>query len=558
MTVAVDNALELFRSASAHSPSRFTPDSPTPVDFCIPCNPYFPTPGMFDQLGSRMRDILTCQPNSTDVITERLCATLGLNPRTVTMGNGSTELITWIDHLLVRESLATPIPTFGQWTDQPMKTGKRVDMFQLPEQTGFALDHSVFIYFVRARGSRVAVICNPNNPDGGYLSRQSVVTILDALIDIDLIVIDESFLDFADAENWPSVANEAVVRPNVIVLRSLGKTFGLHGVRLGYLIANPFLAAQIRSALPKWNLSSLAETVVFMLSEYQREYSESIRRLNWDRQEMYRQLKTLPGLTVYPSQGNFLFARLPDGADGKLLRDQLLANHGIVIRECGNKLGSSSQFIRLTVRPQEDVHRLLSGMYQSLYGGDWYASAPAANAIAPAPTPYPAPAQIPQAQIPQAQIPAAPAPEYTPPFQMPAPQAVDAGYAPSPFPAPNPTQYESPQTPQTYQAPLYQAPQNNYQAAQTYQRPRPQTYQAPQSQAAEPQVFQAESRVFQPTQVFQAPVNNAQTELTPLVTPTSPEFPSTPSAPGALTLKPLPPPSEWNGLGGGTRTDSGT
>jgi len=154
------------------------------------------------------------------------------------------------------------------------------------------------------------------------------------------------------------------------VLRSLGKNFGLHGVRLGYLIANPFLASQIRSALPKWNLNSLAEAVVFMLSEYQQEYSESIRRLNGDRQEMYRQLKTLPGLTVYPSQGNFLFVKLPDGTDGRLLRDQLFADLGVVVRECGNKLGSSSQFLRLVVRPQEDVTRLLSGMSRCLYGSD--------------------------------------------------------------------------------------------------------------------------------------------------------------------------------------------
>ncbi|SNR60446.1 Aminotransferase class I and II [Actinomadura mexicana] len=94
------------------------------------------------------------------------------------MGNGSTELITWIDHLLVRESIATPIPTFGRWTDQPLETGKRVDMFQLHEMPGFELDVDAFVRFVRARGSRAAVVCNPNNPDGGYVPRREIVRLL--------------------------------------------------------------------------------------------------------------------------------------------------------------------------------------------------------------------------------------------------------------------------------------------------------------------------------------------------------------------------------------------
>ena len=66
------------------------------------------------------------------------------------MGNGSTELITWIDHLLVKESLAVPIPTFGRWTDQPMETGKRVDMFPLQEASDFALDLDAFVQFIRS------------------------------------------------------------------------------------------------------------------------------------------------------------------------------------------------------------------------------------------------------------------------------------------------------------------------------------------------------------------------------------------------------------------------
>ncbi|MER5404081.1 histidinol-phosphate transaminase [Streptomyces sp. NPDC002769] len=379
-----DNVASLFRGTAAHSPSMAAlareSDGVGPIDFCIPCNPYFPTPGMFDELAGRLREIITYYPSSADTITAELCSLLQLPPSCVAMGNGSTELITWIDHLLVRESLAIPVPTFGRWTDQPMETGKRVDMFPLQESTGFALDPAKYIQFIRARGTRVAVICNPNNPDGGFLSRQTVVNFMDALQDLDLVIIDESFLEFADAENEPSVVEEAVLRPNVIVLRSLGKNFGLHGIRFGYLVANPALAGKVRSMLPKWNLNSFAETVVFMLKEHGAEYMESLHLVRRDRLDMARQLTALPGLTVYPSQGNFLFVRLPVGAEGTVVRDRLLTEHRILVRECGNKIGSSSRFLRLVVRPQVDVRRLVSGLEQVLYGSRRGAAVPEPSA----------------------------------------------------------------------------------------------------------------------------------------------------------------------------------
>ncbi|MEV8431926.1 pyridoxal phosphate-dependent aminotransferase [Streptomyces chartreusis] len=483
-----DNVTSLFRSTAAHSPSmaaltREGGDGAGPVDFCIPCNPYFPTPEMFEDMGARLRDIITYYPSSADTITAELCSLLQLPPQCVAMGNGSTELITWIDHLMVRESLAIPVPTFGRWTDQPMETGKRVDMFPLQESSGFALDLAQYAEFIRARGTRVAVICNPNNPDGGYLHKHALVQFMDAMADLDLVIIDESFLEFADAEQEPSVVQEAMLRPNVIVLRSLGKNFGLHGIRFGYLVANPALAGMVRSMLPKWNLNAFAEHVVFMLKNHGAEYAQSLHQVRRDRLDMASHLAQLPGLTVYPSQGNFLFVRLPVGAEGTVVRDRLLTEHRILVRECGNKIGSSSRFLRLVVRPQVDVRRLVSGLEQVLYGSRRGAAVPelgtgtnyssgtaavdrlvsstngagmpglAAQAMA-APMPAaPQPQAVPQgggmpmpAPVPVAPAAAAaPAPAPTPmPAPMPAPAPVPT---PAPAPAPAPMSFPSPVAP---------------------------------------------------------------------------------------------------------------
>lgn len=349
-------------SASYAMLNRSMGDGARIIDFCIPCNPYFPTSPMFAQLAQNLESILKYYPSDAGTITKKLASVLGYHPQTMAMSNGSTELITWLDHLSIRESVAIPIPTFGRWTDQPLETGKRVDMYPLQERDNYALDVDDYLSFIRARRSRVAVICNPNNPDGGFLSRREVLRFVDALPDLDLVVVDESFIDFVDTERNPSVAAEAAIRSNVVVLKSLGKNFGLHGIRFGYLVANPAIAGQMSRALPKWNLNSLAEAMVFMIQDHESEYRESLRLLARDRHQMADALAGVPGLTVFPSQGNFMLVKLPTGWSGTELRDHLMARYGIFIRECGNKLGITSQFVRLVVRPAEDVAELVDGL----------------------------------------------------------------------------------------------------------------------------------------------------------------------------------------------------
>jgi histidinol-phosphate/aromatic aminotransferase/cobyric acid decarboxylase-like protein len=361
-------------SASYFDLSRSMGENVKIVDFCIPCNPYFPTTAMFDELSRDLKNILKYYPSDSATITAKLASVLGLHPQTVAMANGSTELITWIDHLLISSSVAIPIPTFGRWTDQPLETGKRVDMFPLQERDGFRLNLDEYVSFIRARGSRVAVVCNVNNPDGGYLARRDVIRFMDALGDLDLVVVDESFIDFSDAEQYPSVGPDAVIRPNVVVLKSLGKNFGLHGIRFGYLMANPAIAGKIGKALPKWNLNSLAEKVVYMIADHEEDYEESLRLLSRDRRTMAAELGRIPGLTVFPSQGNFVLVKLPTEWSGVGMRDYLVANHGVYTRECGNKLGMTSQFMRLVVRPAADVDRLMDGIED--YARQWRGATP--------------------------------------------------------------------------------------------------------------------------------------------------------------------------------------
>ncbi|MCI2238694.1 hypothetical protein MN205_09315 [Kineococcus sp. TRM81007] len=142
-------------------------------------------------------------PSDSSATTRRLARLLGLNPQAVAMANGSTELVTWIDHLLA--------------------AGERVDAHRLREEDGSALDVDDHVRFVRER----------------------TVRMLDELHDLDLVEVDESFLDLVDAEPECSVAAEVAVRHDVVVLKSPGGNFGLHGTRFGPVVADPALTARI-------------------------------------------------------------------------------------------------------------------------------------------------------------------------------------------------------------------------------------------------------------------------------------------------------------------------
>ena len=261
--------------------------------------------------------MLKFYPSDADTIAGQLARVLGLNPATIAMSNGSTELITWMDHLWVHESVAIPIPTFGRWTDQPMETGKRVDMFPLQESDGFELDIDEYITFIRARGSRVAVLCNPNNPDGGYLPRREILRFMDELADLDLVVIDESFIDFVEVERNPSVGgggDDPAERGGAQEPRQELRP-ARHPVRLPGGQPRPGRqdaqdAAEVEPQLAGRDRSCSCS------SEHGAEYRESLRLLSRDRYRMGMELARLPELTVFSSQANFLLVKLAPGIDG--------------------------------------------------------------------------------------------------------------------------------------------------------------------------------------------------------------------------------------------------
>jgi len=332
------------------------------LDFCIPVNLHFPPAELIQMIRNDLGEILRYYPEYAEVHQRHIGEMTGVAPETIVACNGSTEIIT----LLCQEArgpIVTSVPTFSRWTDLPEELQVPLYTILRKRENAFRLDVDEIVRRVRAVGARTLVISNPNNPTGAWLTLNEVKTLAGSLEDLDAVIVDESFIDFSDLE---SAAAIVVGTPNLVIVKSMGKSIGWHGVRLGYAVAEPRRAHVMRARLPFWNINGLAAYVLKTVTRFKREYQESFARVAEDRRYMTERLSTVAGLTVYPSKANFLFVELPDGMSGRRLRDRLLKNYGLMVRECSNKTGASEQYLRLAVQTSAAVDVLVLALREEL------------------------------------------------------------------------------------------------------------------------------------------------------------------------------------------------
>lgn len=325
------------------------------LDFCIPVNLHFPPAALVEMIHEHLGEILRYYPDYAEVHQQHIGEMGGLAPETIVPGNGSTEIIT----MLCRESrgpIVTSVPTFSRWTDLPEELQAPLYTIQRRPEDAFRLEVDEIVRRVREVDAHTLVISNPNNPTGAWLYLQEIKKLASALEDLDAVIVDESFIDFSDLE---TAAMFAAQTPNLVVVKSMGKSLGWHGVRLGYAVTEPRRAQAMRNRLPFWNINGLAAFVLRNVTRFKQEYRESFLRVAEDRIYMTEQLSAVSGLTIYPSKANFLFVQLPEQISGRRLRDRLLQNYGLMVRECSNKIGSSERFLRLAVQRKAAVDSLV-------------------------------------------------------------------------------------------------------------------------------------------------------------------------------------------------------
>jgi histidinol-phosphate/aromatic aminotransferase/cobyric acid decarboxylase-like protein len=197
------------------------------------------------------------------------------------------------------------------------------------------------------------------------IPRADLLRLLDACKHFDLILIDESFIEFTEEERTkiPTLLPNLAKYPNLIVMRSMGKDFGACGIRLGYMAtSNKARIEQIRRELPIWNVSPLAERFMQLVVNDPGEYEKARIQCIRATQKLYRDLCTIPQIKPYRTWSNFILFKLLSPHNSTYVRDELLKRHGFYVRDCKSKRGLGEKFIRVGAHTEENNARLVAAL----------------------------------------------------------------------------------------------------------------------------------------------------------------------------------------------------
>lgn len=183
------------------------------------------------------------------------------------------------------------------------------------------------------------------------------------------LVVDESFVDFAD-EDGSLLSDEVLERfPGLIVVKSISKSYGVPGLRLGILAtADTALIAAMKKDVAIWNINSFGEFYLQIAEKYKKEYQSALERFRKARAGLVAALAELEGLRVFPTQANFVLVELVGGMSARELTRKLLTEHDILIKDLSAKIQKDGrQFVRIAVRSAGDNARIVDALHH-VYG----------------------------------------------------------------------------------------------------------------------------------------------------------------------------------------------
>jgi L-threonine-O-3-phosphate decarboxylase len=281
-----------------------------------------------------------------------------ISPDCVLPGNGVAELLTWVcKDLAAFDSVTLPVPAFNDYFRALKSAGANLQVVQL----GFAQDADCLNDFALSPdpgGKSGILLNNPHNPTGKLYQRDRLIPLLDRY---ELVVIDEAFMDFLPTESSQSLVDLVESHPNLVILRSLTKFYALPGLRIGYAIAHPDRLHTWQMWRDPWSVNCLAmEAAIAALGDKEFQH-KTWQWLPAARASLHQSLGKIPGLRPIMGAANFLLVESPEKSVIKL-RDYLLAEHRILIRDCHSFPELGDRYFRLCVKTLAEQEKLLKVM----------------------------------------------------------------------------------------------------------------------------------------------------------------------------------------------------
>ena len=318
-------------------------------------NPLGPSPLALEAIRAALPEVHRYPDAAAYRLREKLAAFHGVRMDEIVQGNGSNELIellvrtftTTSDHIVFAE------PAFIVYKLASLAHGTPFSAVPL---TNWTHDLEAMAAAVTPK-TRLLFVANPNNPTGTHVGRKAVERLLSAVPPEVIVVMDEAYIQYADAPDYPDSLELRGLRERLVVLRTFSKIYGLASMRVGYAIGPAKLIDYMNRVRAPFNVGALGQ-VAAMAALDDHDHVERSRRINLREREQLRPALIELGLEVPPSQTNFLFADA--GRPGRELYQQLLRK-GVIVRPFGQ-----TNFLRITVGTHEENQRLLSAFREVL------------------------------------------------------------------------------------------------------------------------------------------------------------------------------------------------
>lgn len=376
----IEKIKKLKSESGTHSPSIESvlvncPEIKIDVDACFLSNPY--ATNLFldyfnkDLIESKkLRNYLEFYPPQNRQIAKMISPIIDVNPNCIFVGNGAIEIIQAVLHRYVQDNLCVVLPTFSSYYEFVKPTTK-VHYFNLFKENEFTFEVQKYLSFVKSHKCDSVVLINPNNPNGGYINQEDLLYLLDGLKNLKVIILDESFIHFAYEDNdlkCVSISYITKQYPNVVLIKSMSKDFGIAGLRAGYGVLPEDKANQLLDNGYLWNVSGLS-TYFFQIygnKKFQDQYEIVRKKYIMNTQMFISELSKIRGIRVYPSKANFVLIELLEGIMSFDFTMHLLINYGVYVRDCSDKIGLDGQFVRIASRTFEENHIIIDSINKCL------------------------------------------------------------------------------------------------------------------------------------------------------------------------------------------------
>ncbi len=336
---------------------------PQMLDFCYLVNPYFPPQKLIDEMQSQFKTLLTQYPSGMKVNTLLASKCYGVSEEYIIPGNGAAELISALmEHM--EGTVGFIRPTFEEYPNR-FDLSRQVTF--VPQNDEYRYTTDDLIAFFDAHPVDTLLLINPDNPSGNYIPKADVLRLADWCGQHDMrLVVDESFVDFCEDYATASLLSDTILEQhtNLVVMKSISKSFGVPGLRLGVLAsADKVLISQMKQRVSIWNLNSFAEFYMQIYTKYERDYQKACARFVAERADFEQKLHQIPFLRVMPSQANYFLCEVLPPFTAREVVIQVLKHFNILTRDCSGKPGlRDGQYMRIAVRDHADNTRLVESL----------------------------------------------------------------------------------------------------------------------------------------------------------------------------------------------------